>query len=239
VFVHTQNHSYGLSADGYYDLFKLYRDDRTEREFGSYTEKKGEWVTISMMKRGDTISLLFQGKLIERYVEQVSPSSKLMSVAMISPWKGNSEYDYVKIDLPNEDGPSDGVFGLPTPVVLIGGGLVGALVAGGGALAFILLGGGSAGTAAAGGSAAAGGAAATTPAAVAPPVTATPPSHVSTTGTGSPVQTTQGPEVQPFEDLHGTVPNTGSLTQPIDQAPDDSGGFFNFFDNLWSSLWGQ
>lgn len=244
VFVYTQNHSYGLSADGYYNIFKLYRDDRTAREFGSYTEKKGEWVTISMVKRGDTISLFFQGKFIERYVEQLSPNSKLMSIGMISPWRGNSEYDYVKIDLPKDDGSSDGIFGLPTPLVLIGGGLVGALVAGGGVVAYILLSGGSAGTAAAGSSATTGGAiAATPPASVTPPVTATPPSPATTTGTGSPVQTTQGsgagPDVQPFQDLHGTVPSTESLESPMDQGPQDSGTFWQFFQDLWTSLWGS
>lgn len=78
---------------------------------------------------------------------------------------------------------------------------------------------------------------------ITPPVTATPPSPASTTGTGSPVQTTQGsgsgPDVQPFQDFNESVPSTESIESPMDQGPQDSGNFWDFFQDLWTSLWGS
>jgi hypothetical protein len=247
VFVYTESHSYGFSADGYYNNFALYRDDRKELQFGSYTEKKGEWAILSMVKEGDTISMFFQGELKNRFVEQIAPLSKVTGVALISPWRGDSEYDYIGIGLPRDEGSSDGILGVPIPIVLIGGGLVGALVAGGAVLTYFLVSSGAGSAAGAAGSAAGGAAVAATPPAFTPPVTTPPPTPASTTGTGAPVQTTPAPDTggepasmgQIVDDLNPTVPSTQNLESPNVQVPQDSGGFWHFFTDLWTSIWGN
>jgi hypothetical protein len=134
VFVYTEGHSYGWAADGYYKEFSIYRDSQKVLHFGNYAEKSGEYVVLTMVREGNTFSFYFNGNLINTYTEQDTAPSKVTSLALVSPWRGDAKYDYYQIGEPNAvvvpSNPSEVTNSFPLVPVLIGGGITAAVVGG-------------------------------------------------------------------------------------------------------------
>jgi hypothetical protein len=133
----TAGHSYGIAADGWYDHFLFDADGELE-SFGSYSEQANVWVTMSITKKGNTVSAYFNGELIKTYTEQDSASHGLTGVARIAPWKGVMLYDYFQVD----DIAGGGDSGFPILYVAVGGGVAAAVI--GAAVYFFFIAGGSA-----------------------------------------------------------------------------------------------
>jgi hypothetical protein len=179
ITVYTEKHKYVWSADGYYNEFALYRDDVKILRFGKYAEAANIWITLTMEKNGNTISMYFNGQLENTYTEKDTTLAKVTGVGLVSPWAGDAKYDYVWVEdasvvgppptstpiasSPTSTGPSSSApaqSSFPTMPVLIGAGIavavgIGAavyyfVVAGGSAGASAGAGAGSAGTAGAG-----------------------------------------------------------------------------------------
>ena len=128
VSIATRNHSYGFSADGWYDYFAFYRDNSKILEFGSYTEQANEWITLAIEKTGNTISMYFNGQLQNTYTETDTQPSDVTGISLISPWQGDARYDYLLLESssitstsPSPSGsinpkPTDGVKPSPDPI---------------------------------------------------------------------------------------------------------------------------
>jgi hypothetical protein len=153
AFIQTEKHSYGFAADGYYKEFTLYRDDQKILHFGNYQEQSNEWITLTMVKQGTTISMFSNGNLINTYNEEDNQLSQAIGASLVSPWKGNAEYDYIMVGNPDAESPTSGVSsqpnqpGLPTSAIYIGGGIA-AILVGGTAVYYFMVAGGSAGASA-------------------------------------------------------------------------------------------
>jgi len=70
----TDKHSYLFSADGWYNEFYLYHDSRKILEFGHFVDVKDEWVTLRIEKKGNQISIYFNGNLENTYTETYTTS---------------------------------------------------------------------------------------------------------------------------------------------------------------------
>ncbi len=154
VYVLTERHSYGFSADGYYDEFAFYRDNKKVLHFGIYQESVNQWMTVALVKQGNTINMYFNGELKNTYEETDTQSSAVIGVDIGSPWLGNAKYDYYMVSaptgsMPNQPTAEESAF--PTSTVLIGGGIA-ALVVGGVVVYYFFIAGGHAGAASGGGS---------------------------------------------------------------------------------------
>jgi hypothetical protein len=134
VFVYTEKHSYGWAADGYYKYFSLYRDSQKILHFGNYQETANQYVTLTMIRQGDTFSFYFNGELINTYTEQDTNASKVISVDLVSPWRGDAKYDYFQVGEPNAvfptSTPAESTNSFPMFPVVIGGGITAAIVGG-------------------------------------------------------------------------------------------------------------
>lgn len=116
VSIITQNHSYGFSADGWYNDFAFYRDNSKILEFGSYTERANEWVTLAIEKTGNTISMYFNGQLQRTYTESDTAPSEVTGISLISPWQGDALYDYFLLESPSiSASPFPSISISPTP----------------------------------------------------------------------------------------------------------------------------
>lgn len=102
IFVITKKHSYGFGADGYYDEFAFYFDSRKVLQFGSYQESVGAWMTFALVKKGNTISMYFNGELKNTYVEPETQTFALVGVGIVSPWRGDAKYDYYMVEGSND-----------------------------------------------------------------------------------------------------------------------------------------
>ncbi len=106
VFIATRNHSYGFSADGWYDYFAFYRDNLKIMQFGSYAEQANEWITLAMEKTGNTISMYLNGQLQNTYTETDTQPSDVTGISLISPWQGVARYDYLLLESSSISGTS-------------------------------------------------------------------------------------------------------------------------------------
>ncbi len=104
VYVVTEKHVYGFMPDGYYDNFAFYRDSAKVKTFEGYQEKRDTWITLKMEKSGEIIKLYYNGELIGNYTEVDTTPSQVTGVYMVSPWKGDAEYDYFKVWSLSNDG---------------------------------------------------------------------------------------------------------------------------------------
>jgi hypothetical protein len=161
VFVNTEKHSYGWAADGYYKEFSLYRDSQRILHFGNYQETSNQFITLTMVRQGNTFSFYFNGNLINTYTEEDTAPSKITSLGLVSPWKGDAKYDYIMIGEPTALSPTmpPTVVGsdFPTVPVVIGG-TVTAVVVGGILVYYFVIAGGSTGASAGSAAGGAGGA---------------------------------------------------------------------------------
>jgi len=148
VFVYTVEHSYGWAADGYYKEFSFYRDSQKILHFGNYAEKANEYVTLTMVRDGNIFSFYFNGNLINTYTEEDTSPSKVTSLALVSPWRGDAKYAYFQMSEPNAvvvpSNSSEVTSGFPLVPVLIGGGITAAVVGGVAVYYFFIAGGSSA-----------------------------------------------------------------------------------------------
>jgi len=124
----TEKHSYGFTADGWYSQFGLYRDNVVVLTFGTYQEVAGAWLTLVLVKQGNTLSMYFNGALVNTYEEQDTQNSPTVRVDIISPWRGDVKYDYYRVvALDGSGGTSDNeiwcpqspAMGIAAPVVSI------------------------------------------------------------------------------------------------------------------------
>jgi hypothetical protein len=147
VFIETEKYVYGWAVDGYYNYFSFYKDGQKILHFGIYGEKANQWVTLTMRKEGNKISLYYNGQIENTYNEADTVSSQVTGVEMISPWQGDAKYNYIivgdstTLGLPTAPTSSNG--GFPMIPVLIGGGIAVVLI--GGAVYYFVFAGGSAG----------------------------------------------------------------------------------------------
>jgi hypothetical protein len=138
VFVGTERHSYGFAVDGYYKEFSFYRDSQKVLHFGIYGEQANAYVVLSMVREGNTFSFYFNGELKNTYTEQDTLPSKITSVDLVSPWRGDAKYDYYQIGEPNAvfesstftPAPSGATDSFPMIPVLIGGGITAVIIGG-------------------------------------------------------------------------------------------------------------
>jgi hypothetical protein len=134
VFLGTEKHSYGWAADGYYKEYSFYRDSQKILHFGNYAEKANEYVLLTMVREGNTFSFYFNGNLINTYTEEDTAPSKVTSLALVSPWRGDAKYDYFQIGEPDAafmpSTPTESTSSFPMVPVLIGGGITAAIVGG-------------------------------------------------------------------------------------------------------------
>jgi hypothetical protein len=148
VFVYTENHSYGWAADGYYKEYSFYRDSKKVLHFCNYAEKGGEYVVLTMVREGNAVSFYFNGDLINNYTEEDTAPSKVTSLDLVSPWKGDAKYDYLQIGESNaaftSSAPTGSTNSFPMVPVLIGGGITAAVVGGIVVYYFFIAGGSSA-----------------------------------------------------------------------------------------------
>jgi len=94
VAVTTEYHSYSWSGDGYYSEFIFYKDSQIETRFSGYADELGEWFTLSMERKGDTLYCYCNGELEYNYTEEDTRPSQVTSISLISPWAGDAKYDY-------------------------------------------------------------------------------------------------------------------------------------------------
>ncbi len=113
VCVSTEKHVYVFMPDGYYDNFAFYRDSAKVKTFEGYTESLNAWMTLRMEKSGDLIELYYNGQVIGTYTEVDTTPSQVVGVDMVSPWKGDAEYDYFQVWSISSDLPSI----VPTPTI--------------------------------------------------------------------------------------------------------------------------
>jgi hypothetical protein len=148
VFLGTERHSYGWAADGYYKEFSFYRDSQKVLHFGNYAEKANEYVVLTMVREGNIFSFYFNGDLINTYTEEDTLSSKVISLDLVSPWRGDAKYDYYQIGEPNAAfaslAPTGSTNSFPMVPVLIGGGITAAVIGGIAVYYFFIAGGSSA-----------------------------------------------------------------------------------------------
>jgi hypothetical protein len=97
IFIITEKHSYGFSADGWYSNFVLYRDNIKLLTFGTYQEQNSQWVSLTMQKTANTIYMYFNGLLQNTYTETDATPSMVTAVTLVSPWQGDSKYDYIQL----------------------------------------------------------------------------------------------------------------------------------------------
>jgi hypothetical protein len=149
VFTYTEDHNYGFACDGYYKDYSLYRDSQKILTFGNYQETSGQWVTLTMIKHGNVISMYFNGELKNTYTEK-DKSSQVTQVGLVSPWKGGAKYNYIMLGDVNAQSPvglptsQTGQSSFPTTAVLVGGGAAVAAVVGGALVYYFVFAGGSA-----------------------------------------------------------------------------------------------
>ncbi|MCW3982830.1 MAG: hypothetical protein NWE96_02420 [Candidatus Bathyarchaeota archaeon] len=159
VFILTEKHSYGFNADGYYKEFAFYRDNKKILHFGIFEEKANQWITIALVREGNTIKMYFNGNLQNTYQEEDTEKSAAIGVDISSPWQGNAKYDYVMLGTPNavmqNTSPPETTSSFPTSTVLIVGGLAAVVVAGVVIYYFFIAGGSGASTGASAGAGAA------------------------------------------------------------------------------------
>jgi hypothetical protein len=134
VFTNTERHSYGLAADGYYNEFSFYRDSVKILRFGNYAEKANQYVLLTMVRQANTFSFYFNGELINTYTEKDTVSSKVTSLEMVSPWRGDAQYDYYQIGEPTavftSSTPTESTSSFPMVPVLVGGGIAAVVIVG-------------------------------------------------------------------------------------------------------------
>jgi hypothetical protein len=134
VFIITQNHTYVFAADGYYNNFAFYRDNKKILTFGTYQEKAGEWMTLAMVKQGSTISMYFNGELKNTYDEPDPTKSPAVRVDIISPWASVAYYDYYILAEPTAItptlSPTETSTSFPIVPVVVGGGVTAAIIGG-------------------------------------------------------------------------------------------------------------
>jgi hypothetical protein len=155
AFIATERHGYGFACDGYYNEFSLYRDSQKILHFGHYQEQSGAWVTLTMTKEGNTISMFFNGELKNTYTEEDTQPSQVIGVDVVGPWRGDAKYDYIMAGSPDAVySSSDGQplvtsdeSGLPLSTVLVGGGIA-AIAVGGVVFYYFFFAGGHAGASA-------------------------------------------------------------------------------------------
>jgi hypothetical protein len=148
VYILTEKHSYGFNADGYYKEFAFYRDNKKILHFGTFQESAKQWMTIALVRQGNTISMYYNGELKNTYQEEDTANSQVLGVDIGSPWQGNAKYDYIMLGAPNAvmqiTSPLESTSNFPTTWALIGGGLA-ALVIGGITVYYFFIAGGHAG----------------------------------------------------------------------------------------------
>ena len=125
----TERHAYGMVADGWYNHFAFSRDQNTVT-FGSYQEQADAWVTMTMTRKGNTISLYCDGVLIYSYTEEDSASSRLIGVDRIAPWRGVMLYDYYQASGGDVAPSGQDNSGIPWSYFAIGGGVAAIAVVG-------------------------------------------------------------------------------------------------------------
>jgi hypothetical protein len=155
VFVYTEKHWYGWAADGYYKEYSLYRDNIRILHFGSYAEKANQYVTLTMVREANTFSFYFNGELINTYNEEDTSTSRVTSLGLVSPWKGDTQYDYIQIGEPNaafasSSPASQTSSGFPIVPVAVGGGIAAAVGIGAAVYYFVVAGGSTGASAGAG-----------------------------------------------------------------------------------------
>jgi hypothetical protein len=104
VGVNTEDHSYGLSLDGWYSNFILYRDSAVAMEFGSITLARYQWYIMAMEMRGGNLSFYLNGEFINSYAES-SPPSQAVGMTSISPWLSSAQYDYYHFEAVESGNP--------------------------------------------------------------------------------------------------------------------------------------
>ena len=97
IFIITEKHSYGFSADGWYSNFVLYRDNIKALTFGTYQEQINQWINLTMQKTANTIYMYYNGQLQNTYIENDATPSVATGVTLVSPWQGDSKYDYIQL----------------------------------------------------------------------------------------------------------------------------------------------
>jgi hypothetical protein len=151
VYVSTEKHSYGFSADGYYDEFAFYRDNVKILRFGSYQETANQYFVMTMVREANTFSLYFNGELKNTYIEVDTQQSAATGIALVSPWRGDAKYDYYQLGEPTavftSSNPTVSTDSFPMIPVLVGGGIAAAVV-GGIVVYYFVIAGGSAGASA-------------------------------------------------------------------------------------------
>ena len=118
----TEKHNYGAGADGWYNDLNFDRDGEVIN-VGSYTEQANVWVTMTLIKKGDTIKMYFNGELVYTYVETDSSTSELVGVDRISPWHGVMIYDYYQVKDPDVLVSTSDDSGFPMFYIAVGGGV--------------------------------------------------------------------------------------------------------------------
>ena len=154
VFVATERHLYGWAADGYYKEYSLYRDSQKILHFGNYAEKANQYIVLTMVRQANTFSFYFNGNLINTYTEEDTVPSKVTSLEMVSPWRGDAKYDYYQLGEPTavftSSNPTVSTDSFPMIPVLVGGGITAAIVGGIVVYYFFIAGGSSASAGASG-----------------------------------------------------------------------------------------
>jgi hypothetical protein len=87
-----------------------------------------------MVRQANTFSFYFNGELINTYTEEDAAPSKVTGLDLVSPWKGDAQYDYYQIGEPNAafapSTPTESTNSFPMFPVIIGGGITAAVVGG-------------------------------------------------------------------------------------------------------------
>jgi hypothetical protein len=97
IIVETERHTYSWWGDGYYPEFVFSRDEAKVFRFSGYQPKLNEWFTFTLEKRGNTLYMYLNGKLMKTYVEPDESPSAVKGVGVNSAWIGKTKYDYASL----------------------------------------------------------------------------------------------------------------------------------------------
>lgn len=103
LFVETERHKYSLHLDGYYPNYAFVRD-RMEDEirFDGYVPEFNTWLTMGFEKRGNTVLLYQDDRVIYTYIDPDEGPDALTGVGIAPGWISANQYDYISVATPSQ-----------------------------------------------------------------------------------------------------------------------------------------
>jgi hypothetical protein len=118
VEVKTTTHSYNWGGDGFYPEFALYRDGIKVLRFAGYQPREGTPMNFAIEMKGNTLSLIFNGNMLNSYTE-LDSTGELSGVILHSGWLSTIVYNILEISGVIEERNAQTISSKPTTQQLI------------------------------------------------------------------------------------------------------------------------